>query len=313
MYKVEAFILRCLNSCINQDIKQADYEIICINDGSPDKSRELAEGFGQNHSNVKVISQENGGLSAARNAGIDHAAGDYIMFVDSDDWIEPNCLLKITKLCTEKNLDLLQICAADVFEGNRIVKRFNKKEGIIKTGRDCLLTGLPICAPFTIYRREFLNKHDLRFLKGIFHEDNEFTPRAYYYALRVSALNDIVYYVYQNPNSITRSINPKKSFDAIVVMESLHDFSTKISDDTIGAFHFKISEALNVGLWDSIGLCKKDVKKLNIVLYEKRFLLFHLKRSGVGRFVIEWFLFKLFPKHIVETYRFLIKLDYRKK
>lgn len=312
MYKVEAFILRCLNSCIKQDIKQDDYEIICINDGSPDKSRELAENFAQTHSNVKVISQENGGLSAARNTGIEYATGDYIMFVDSDDWIEPNCLLKITKQCTEKDLDLLQICAADVY-GNRIVKRFNKKEGIIKTGKDCLLTSFPICAPFTIYRREFLNKYGLRFLKGIFHEDNEFTPRVYYYALRVSALNDIIYYVYQNPNSITRSINPKKSFDAIVVMESLHDFSMKITDNAICAFHFKISEALNVGLWDSIGLCKKDIKKLNEVLYEKRYLLIHLRKSGIGRFVLEWLLFNLFPKHIVETYRFFIKLDYRKK
>lgn len=312
MFRVEAYIERCLLSCVKQDISLDQYEIICVDDGSPDNSRVLAEKFAQSYSNVIVISQANGGLSAARNTGIEHATGDYILFLDSDDWIESNCLGLIINTCGDNDLDLLRICAADVYDGEKVVRRFSLKEGSIKTGRECLKTGIPICAPFTIYKRELLNKYNLRFYNGIFHEDNEFSPRVYYHASRVGAINKIVYYVFLNPNSITRTINSKKSFDSLIVMERLHDFSKNITDDTILAFHFKISEALNVALFDALNIEKNDVKKLDRALYEKRYLLAHLKKSKVKRFIIEWLLFKLNPRHIVETYRFLIKLDYRK-
>lgn len=311
MFKVEAYIERCLLSCINQDIPCSEYEIICVDDGSPDRSRELALRFAEEQPNIKVISQINQGLSVARNTGIDNSIGDYVLFLDSDDWIASNCLGKLANICNDNNLDLLQISAANVFENN-VVRRFVLTEGAIRTGKECLLAGIPICAPFTIYNREFLNRHSLRFYPGIFHEDNEFSPRVYYYAQRVGAINDIIYYVYQNPQSITRTINPKKAFDALIVMERLHDFSKTIKDYSLQAFHFKISEVLNVALNDILYCEKDDLEEFNKVLYDKRYLLFHLRDSKILRFYIEWILFRINSRHIIETYKFCLKLDYRK-
>lgn len=96
MYNVEKFLAKCILSCENQDISKNEYEIICVNDGSPDNSFQIAETLALQYPNIKVISQPNRGLSAARNTGICCAQGDYIFFVDSDDWIEEKILKKIS-------------------------------------------------------------------------------------------------------------------------------------------------------------------------------------------------------------------------
>ena len=109
IYGVEKYIEKCLISCINQDIILGyDYEIICINDGTKDRSAEIAKQIASYHKGVVVIDQENGGLSAARNAGLMKAKGEYIWFVDSDDWINNGCLKRITKKL-QNNIDILQL------------------------------------------------------------------------------------------------------------------------------------------------------------------------------------------------------------
>ena len=92
------------------------------------------------------------------------------------------------------------------------------------------------CVPFTIYRRAFFLQHHLKFYPGIFHEDSEFSPRSYYYAKRVGFSNEIVYLVTINPNSITRSINYKKSFDCLKVAMSAHDFFVEVTKGMHAAF-----------------------------------------------------------------------------
>ena len=88
VYNVEDYLRDCLDSIVNQTLK--DIEIICINDGSTDNSLEILEHYKSKDERIKVISQENGGISAARNKGIDLASGDYISFIDSDDYIDNN-------------------------------------------------------------------------------------------------------------------------------------------------------------------------------------------------------------------------------
>lgn len=88
VYNVELYIEKCLQSCLSQDIPYDEYEIIVVNDGSPDGSLAIAESIAKTTTNMTIISQKNGGLSAARNTGMSVAKGEYIWFVDSDDWIE---------------------------------------------------------------------------------------------------------------------------------------------------------------------------------------------------------------------------------
>ena len=104
VYNVEEYLERCIDSIINQGIKETDYEIILVNDGSTDGSFDICRKYEKSLSCIRCYSQKNQGLSVARNTGISHAQGQYIMFVDSDDYIEKNCLFKklltanITKL-----------------------------------------------------------------------------------------------------------------------------------------------------------------------------------------------------------------------
>ena len=103
MYNVEKYVEKCILSLEDQDIPKVDYEIICVNDGSPDKSQQIVEKLQQKFSNIILINQVNQGVSVARNIGIKRANGKYILFVDPDDALQKKCLKSLLKYAT-KNL-----------------------------------------------------------------------------------------------------------------------------------------------------------------------------------------------------------------
>ena len=124
IYNVEKYIKRCAESLVKQDIAKNEYEVIFVNDGTKDKSVDvLTHSIDLNENpNFHIYNKENGGLSSARNFGLNIAKGDYVWFVDSDDWIEPNCLSKIQEKLSMINPDILYIYA-DEYEGNKVYKR----------------------------------------------------------------------------------------------------------------------------------------------------------------------------------------------
>ena len=105
VYNLEEYIGRCLDSCLNQTLQNNQYEIICVNDGSTDHSLEILQEYEKKYNQVKVIDKKNGGVSSARNAGIQEASGRYIWFVDGDDWIRPGSLQEIERLLLKTNAD----------------------------------------------------------------------------------------------------------------------------------------------------------------------------------------------------------------
>jgi glycosyltransferase involved in cell wall biosynthesis len=109
IYNVEKYLAKCIESVLNQDIPTDEYEIILINDGSTDSSLQIAEKFVQMHPYIRLISQENQGLSAARNRGLDESKGEYVWFIDSDDWIQTDILKQLLLLCVFNELDMLSI------------------------------------------------------------------------------------------------------------------------------------------------------------------------------------------------------------
>ena len=222
VYNVEPFVEKCIRSCEAQDVSKADYEIVVVNDGSKDNSLDVVNCVANEFENIRVFSQANAGLSAARNKGMREAKGDYYMFVDSDDWIAENCLAKLIGKLRMEHPDALSI-------NGEIKRRQSYPDETPISGCDLLVKGVSPCATFSIWSADFFKKHNLTFFEGIFHEDSEFTPRAYYFAGKVSLTNDIIYYVRQNPNSICRSANPKKSFDLVnVVCPHLSEFSKSV-------------------------------------------------------------------------------------
>lgn len=305
VYNVEQYVEKCIRSCAEQDIPSDDYEIIIINDGSKDNSLSIVNEVASEYGNTLVISQSNQGLSAARNAGMKASQGEYLMFVDSDDWIDADCLGEIVGKLQEDRPDCLAICSADVI-GDRIIRRQEYSDETPMSGISYLKTEPPHCAPFSIWKASFLENNRLSFVDGIFHEDSEFTPRAYYFAKKVSFLNRVIYYVYQNPNSITRSINPKKSFDLVdTICLSLSEFSDNVDGKDKVIYHNLISLLLNNALANIAGSPKDVRSRLEESVYEHRDLFKHLTKSDKLKYRLEGLLFGIFPRHTLSVYQLL--------
>lgn len=281
VYNVEKYIGNCLLSCIEQNISQEEYEIIVINDGTPDASMTIADELSHRFKNICIHNQENQGLSVARNNGLKVATGTYVWFVDSDDSIEKNCLKGIVEALSN-NIDILQIQYQNVYEDGtppKVVEKM-KYNGIIK-GRKALMMGnLPTPAQFCIYKRDFLIKHELWFYPGIFHEDVEFKPRAYYYAERVMSYDKIVYnYLQRHSGSITSSYRLKNGLDFIKVCASLYNFSNDLDDAMKSVFAERITQIINTNMYRLYSLNKKERSVLLNEWKNKRNLFQYMLKS----------------------------------
>lgn len=317
VYNVEKYLEACLLSCVKQDIPISDYEIIVVNDGSPDNSFAIAGRMAKEYSNIRVISQENLGLSGARNTGIKHAIGEYIWFVDSDDVIRENCLGAVMKQCFNNKLDLLAIAAADVIDGKE-VRRFHHTYTGVMNGKELLVKGsVSHCAPFTICHREFLLKHNFLFYPGIYHEDSEWSPRIYFHAQRVGFTDDVLYLVTINPNSITRTVNFKKAFDCLKVAISIDRFfSEEARGECADFFHTYIGMILNSGLCNFLenksrtrdSKMYKAADDFEREIAVNTHLFMHLRKSSIRKYRLEGWLFTLFPRWTVKIYLVLSKL-----
>ena len=250
VYNVERYLKECLDSCINQQESGVDLEIIIVNDGSTDNSLGVLNTFSWKGIEHTIISQKNKGLSCARNRGLLESKGDYVWFVDSDDWISDRSL-KVLQPLLYKDVDLVSICAANVERGT-IRRRMERSAYLneIFVGKNILLhQAWNCCVPFHVYKRDFLVKNRLTMLEDIFHEDLEFSPRVYFWATKVMFTNELLYYVRINPNSITRTVNPKKGFDLLLVASSLNKFTKLYVEDNLKpTFNSIICTAINNAL-----------------------------------------------------------------
>lgn len=211
VYNVEQYLEQCLESLQMQDYR--DYEVICINDGSTDHSRDILAEWESMMPQMRVIDRENGGLSAARNTGLKAATGDYVVFVDSDDWVEPPMLSTLSVAIDSEDI----ICFACQRTDNEATDSLPKEQtsGWDYYNRHALEARVVpfVCVWQRCYRREFLLDNNLWFREGILHEDNEFTPRACLKANRVKVIPDLLYHYRVRPNSImtTRGMRSKES------------------------------------------------------------------------------------------------------
>lgn len=295
VYNTEAYLRECLLSCTEQDLE--DYEIIVIIDGSPDNSLDIAREFAADYDNITVISQPNAGLSEARNAGMRKARGKYIMFVDSDDRIREQSLKPLVERCIDENLDMLLFCAADI-TGDEAVRRFSYPENApVFAGRTMLDRKFQVCAPFAIYRKGMLEDHHISFFPGIFHEDNDFTPRVYYHSQRTGMTDEVIYLVRQTPGSITRSINPQKSYDSIKVMERLALFAeNEVCEEFRGGIYSQAGHCFNWSLHEMYLMQKSDAKAFAGFLKGRKDLFGMLRRSSWRQHRSEGMLLSLCPR-----------------
>lgn len=194
VYNVEKYLEECLDSAINQTYK--NIEIIVVNDGSTDGSLSILNEYASRCSNLKILNQENKGLSGARNSGLKHAKGKYIYFLDSDDFIDLNMIEECIELAEKNNLDIINF-DAQVFYDNDFATNFKPNYDRSKVLNSNIYTGeefykyiknhsaykSPVWLSF--YRLEFLEKNSLDFYEGITHEDELFSIKSFILANRV--------------------------------------------------------------------------------------------------------------------------------
>ena len=211
VYNVEEYLERCIDSIVNQGIKETDYEIILVNDGSTDGSLDICRKYEKSLSCIRCYSQKNQGLSVARNTGISHAQGQYIMFVDSDDFLEPNKVPDLIKTADEFDAELLFYRAKFYPDRHEItnIQPFEIRK--VYDGEYVLLHGMKVSSVWgNLYLREFIMSVGLKFFEEINHEDIEYNYRLYPHARRI-IFSDIVAYHYNvSGESITRTSDSLK-------------------------------------------------------------------------------------------------------
>lgn len=188
VYNVEKYVAKCLDSVLAQDIPPQDYEIIVVNDESPDDSESVIAPYAQAHHNVKYVSRPNGGPGAARNTGLECAMGDYIWFVDADDTIAPHCLGGLLDYVESHRLDLCEFYIEEKSGAYIEVVGPNhwldgKVVDSIEFVRRCTM---PCAACFNIISRHLFVDYDLKFIEGIYHEDLELNTRIVSHCKRIS-------------------------------------------------------------------------------------------------------------------------------
>lgn len=216
IYNVENYLCKCIESLLNQDLSSEEYEIILVDDGSPDRCGDICDEYANRYSNIRVVHRENGGLSAARNSGIEVAKGEYVQFVDSDDYLEPNVLKILVDKMGNDNLDILRFNYQNVneeykvFEPNKVSKPFVDYRDEVCGGMAFLTERLGFGCyawQFMIHRKML---DDCYFKEGIYFEDIEWTPRLLLKASRVTSIDLMVYDYLIREGSITQSVDEKK-------------------------------------------------------------------------------------------------------
>ena len=214
VYKVEEYLDRCVSSILRQSFR--DFELILVDDGSPDNCGSLCDNWAEKDSRIHVIHQENGGLSAARNAGLDwvsaNSSSSWVCFVDSDDWIHPDYLMLLYKTAAETG-SRLSVCGFYRTGGDsREEPTSGKAVGMMADDYYCSETvhgGVTAVAWNKLYHRSLFR--NLRYPVGKLHEDEFTTYKAVYAAGKVGVVADELYAYFQNDQGIMRSKwNPKR-------------------------------------------------------------------------------------------------------
>ena len=212
-----------------------DYEVVVVDDGSTDGSVAVCREIASKYPQIRTVQQINSGPGAARNTGLSQAKGDYVWFVDSDDWISEDAFSKLDVLMGQGS-DIIAFAAADAApEGDRRRLSYKEMDGQTLSGIEFIRQRIrvntlsysfrfSVSIPCSVFKRDFLLEHQLQMLPEIYHEDFEWMPRVYFQAKRVTVSDVVLYRVRLTPGSIVRSVSPKKALDYLAVTRSLTTF-----------------------------------------------------------------------------------------
>ena len=216
VYNTEKYLNKCLNSLVNQTLK--NIEILVVNDGSTDNSQKIIDEFTSKYSNVKSFIKENGGLSDARNYAIPHALGEYIGFVDSDDFVDDTMFEKMFNTAKEKNIDLVE-CNFIWEYPNKSTK--DNGTNLLNTS-DYFLYGR-VMACNKLFKSSILKENNIKFPKGLKYEDVEFYYTLIPYINSHALVKDYFYHYIQRDTSLVNNQN-EKTADIFKILNNVLEF-----------------------------------------------------------------------------------------
>ena len=234
VFKVEPYLRRCLDSIVNQTYRNT--EIILVDDGSPDGCPQICDEYAAKDNRIVVIHKENGGLSDARNAGINICRGEYISFVDGDDWIDSTYIEILLDLIQKENADISITNHQEFYDENRTIPAY-PLENRTYCGRDALrkLILFPsihfILSWGKLYKRKLFD--ELRFPKGKIHEDQYTSYILLFLSQRIACKDVITYHYQKRPDSIMGSLS---TFDYTPIEEEQAAFFRKHNIDDLSFF-----------------------------------------------------------------------------
>ena len=284
VYNVEKYLERCVKSIAAQTYK--DLEILLIDDGSTDKSGKMCDDFQQTDSRIKVFHKQNGGLSDARNYGIEHSAGKFISFVDSDDYIDEKMLETLHRLITENDADLAVCSAMDVFEGKEVtqvkeIKEFNLNK--VESYKYMLRgDGIP-SACNKLYKRQTVG--DVRFPVGKLYEDGFFTPQILKRVEKTAVTSKPMYYYFRRADSITTKPFRKGDLDVIEAYDKCVKQVKELCPEALPYAEFRYRNAYFNVLEKMLMRddCKEIPEYKQVVKYLKKHTVQIVKDPGFGK------------------------------
>lgn len=273
IYKVEQYLDKCVRSLVNQTYQEI--EILLVDDGSPDRCPDMCDQYAKADNRIKVIHKANGGLSDARNFGLKEAVGEYILFVDSDDYIDLDTCERFISIIKDKKPDIV-VGNAYRLENNKkhLMKHSLNTNGKMISGPEYLKEELKsgsmyMAAWLNLYNKNFLIKNKLEFSVGLLHEDEEFTPRAFLKASDVIG-TDIFFYNYLiREGSITTAKNKLRNAEHMMkICKELEKVYNTVQEQELKSLlnDSLVNKFLNT--FQVAGLYKKEFK----YLVDKKFL-----------------------------------------
>ena len=217
-YKVEQYLPRCVDSVLNQTYREL--EVILVDDGSPDSSPKICDEYAAKDNRIKVIHKENGGLSSARNAGLEICSGDYIFFIDSDDYLTDENVLSDFAATAERNQSDFVYSLMNKADDKKCTK-MNVNKRFLEEDLFFLSNPYLFSACNKLYASTLF--HNIQFVTGRVNEDVDIIPLVFSKAKKISRLNRPTYNYYCNANSITRSDFSEKRFDMFKSVKNAYE------------------------------------------------------------------------------------------
>lgn len=244
IYNIEKILSRCIDSIINQTYK--DLEIILVDDESPDNSSAICYEYAKHDARINMINKQNGGLSDARNAGLKVANGEWIVFVDGDDWLESDYIERLLSAAQNNDADIAICSFKYVYPDGRLQPVLTNEDQKIMSNRQALIDLLTyqqygkVMTWNKIYKTKLFQKHQICFPKGKIHEDNFTTYKTYFYAKKIVYINQPLYNYFQRDNSIMAEKFSEKRLDAVEAAKQSLDFIRRKMPEIVDAAEYNL-------------------------------------------------------------------------